>query len=92
MTKKTESTVYIDHPSREERPFGEEEDPVTEGDEEAIKLARLRAELEERLQQSSQRLDGVARKASQLRRQARNKDSASRMRAVVSDAPSKKSR
>lgn len=74
-------TIYIEHPDREERPLSEEDD------EETTEVTRLHELLDKRLQQSKRRLNGVTRKVDELHRVARKKDSASKMRAVVSDAP-----
>lgn len=81
----SKDTTYIEHPDREERPLDEEED------EEITEVTRLRELLEERLQKSKRRLNGVTRKVDELQRVARKKDSASKMRAVVSDVPAKNS-
>lgn len=74
-------TTYIEHPDREERPLAEDEDEQT------TEVTRLHELLDARLQRSKRRLNGVSRKVEELRRVARKKDSASKMRAVVSDAP-----
>lgn len=76
-------TVYIEHPGHKERPLSDEDD------EETTEVTRLHEMLDERIQRSKRRLNGVARKVNELHRVARRKDSASKMRAVVSDAPKK---